>query len=394
MDESEYERLEGVGVLGSMTAGAMAGTAEHLVMYPVDSVKTRMQALICEKRVSKSIFGNVSLMIREEGALRPFRGATVVIAGAGPAHALYFTCYEQVKKLFTHKKLNRLPDWVGHGSAGAVATLFHDAIMTPAEAIKQRMQMCCSNHVRWTLCAKSMLREEGSRSFFRSYTTQLTMNVPFQVVVFMTYEQCKKILNPQEVHDPKSHLLSGAIAGATAAAITNPLDVCKTLLNTQEPQLLRQLDTPKIVGMGAAMRTIHKVAGLQGFFKGLTARILFQAPSTAICWCTYEGFKHFLSLNQNIEDKYDTLQDISGHSRAAAAPTSPEAAGSSRNSSSATNNSSSSLICNEKIEGRIWGSITDIPRPLKALEVLGNKSSTTSLKFADGGAASISTTND
>ena len=32
-----------------------------------------MQALICEKRVSKSIFGNVSLMIREEGALRPFR---------------------------------------------------------------------------------------------------------------------------------------------------------------------------------------------------------------------------------------------------------------------------------------------------------------------------------
>ena len=35
--------------------------------------------------------------------------------------------------MFSNKKLNKLPDWVGHGTAGAVATLFHDAIMTPAE---------------------------------------------------------------------------------------------------------------------------------------------------------------------------------------------------------------------------------------------------------------------
>ena len=27
--------------------------------------------------------------------------------------------------------------------------------------------------------------------------------------------------------------MSGAVAGAIAAAVTNPLDVCKTLLNTQ-----------------------------------------------------------------------------------------------------------------------------------------------------------------
>ena len=46
MDESEYERLEGVGVLGSMAAGAMAGTAEHLGMYPVDSVKVMCGSLV------------------------------------------------------------------------------------------------------------------------------------------------------------------------------------------------------------------------------------------------------------------------------------------------------------------------------------------------------------
>ena len=37
---------------------------------------------------------------------------------------------------------------------------------------------------------------------------------------------------------------------------------------------------------------------------------MFQAPSTAICWCTYEGFKHLLSLQPNLEDKYETLTDL------------------------------------------------------------------------------------
>jgi len=385
MEDNDYERLEGVGVVGSMTAGALAGTAEHLVMYPVDSVKTRMQALMCERKVARGIINNVATMVREEGVLRPLRGATVVVAGAGPAHALYFTCYEQVKQMFSYKKLNKLPDWVGHGTAGAVATLFHDAIMTPAEAVKQRMQMCCSKHLRWSACAQSMLKEEGGRAFFRSYTTQLSMNIPFQVVVFMTYERCKKILNPSDIHDPKSHLISGAIAGAAAAALTNPLDVCKTLLNTQEPQLLRELNKPKIVGMMAAMRTVNQVAGVQGFFRGVRARILFQAPSTAICWCTYEGFKHLLTLEKTLESKYETLREIKGRGAGVGPGGSSlvEDHGHHSSRGGVVGDSSSSNSKGEGGGGRLWETITDRPRPLKALEVWSEDSSPP-LKYADG----------
>jgi len=281
----------------------------------VDSVKTRMQALKCEKKLGSSIRGTFSNMMKEEGAMRPLRGATVVIAGAGPAHALYFSCYEQVKNLLL-KRTSFFPDHIGHGLAGAVATLFHDAVMTPAEAVKQRMQMCCSKHTRWSHCARQLYREEGSRAFFRAYPTQLFMNVPFQVVQFMGYEYCKKILNPNDEYDISSHLISGAFAGATAAAVTNPLDVCKTLLNTQEPQLLRELNTSRIVGMRAALSTVYKVAGISGYFKGVRARIFFQAPSTAICWCTYEAIKNFLSIQQKVansdEKQFTTLKEIVG----------------------------------------------------------------------------------
>lgn len=35
---------------------------------------------------------------RTEGVWRPMRGLNITATGAGPAHALYFACYEKLKK--------------------------------------------------------------------------------------------------------------------------------------------------------------------------------------------------------------------------------------------------------------------------------------------------------
>lgn len=84
-------------------------------------------------------------------------------------------------------------------------------------------------------------------------------------------------------------MVAGAAAGATAAAVTTPLDVCKTLLNTQEDGV------GKTKGLIAAASKVYKAAGMSGFFKGMQARVLYQMPATAICWSTYEFFKYLLS---------------------------------------------------------------------------------------------------
>lgn len=38
-----------------------------------------------------------------------------------------------------------------------------------------------------------------------------------------------KLLNRDHTYDPKSHLISGGLAGGLAAAVTNPLDCVKTV---------------------------------------------------------------------------------------------------------------------------------------------------------------------
>lgn len=41
-------------------------------------------------------------------------------------------------------------------------------------------------------------------------------------------------LNKERKYSPAVHMVAGAAAGAVASAVTTPLDVVKTLLNTQE----------------------------------------------------------------------------------------------------------------------------------------------------------------
>lgn len=83
-------------------------------------------------------------------------------------------------------------------------------------------------------CMKTVYKQEGMRAFYRSYTTQLAMNLPYQAIHFSTYEFIQNHMNNDRKYNPPVHMVAGAMAGAAAAAFTTPLDVIKTLLNTQE----------------------------------------------------------------------------------------------------------------------------------------------------------------
>ncbi|XP_065602629.1 mitoferrin-2 [Cyrtonyx montezumae] len=296
----DYEALpQGAAVSTHMLAGAVAGIMEHCVMYPIDCVKTRMQSLRPEPAARyRNVLEALWRIVRTEGVWRPMRGLNITATGAGPAHALYFACYEKLKKTLSDVIHAGGNSHVANGAAGCVATLLHDAAMNPAEVVKQRMQMYNSPYQRVTDCVRTVWRNEGAGAFYRSYTTQLTMNIPFQAIHFMTYEFLQEHLNPHRQYNPGSHVVSGACAGAVAAAATTPLDVCKTLLNTQESLALSSNISGHITGMANAFRTVYQVGGVTAYFRGVQARVIYQMPSTAIAWSVYEFFKYILTKRQ------------------------------------------------------------------------------------------------
>jgi solute carrier family 25 iron transporter 28/37 len=83
-----------------MVAGAVAGLVEHLAMFPLDTVKTRMQAVphggasIAHAMNYGTMRAAVSTVLGQEGVRGLYRGVNAMALGAGPAHAFYFATYE------------------------------------------------------------------------------------------------------------------------------------------------------------------------------------------------------------------------------------------------------------------------------------------------------------
>jgi solute carrier family 25 iron transporter 28/37 len=156
--------------------------------------------------------------------------------GAGPAHAVHFSFYEVCKKHLSRDNPNSS---IAHAVSGVCATVASDAVFTPMDMVKQRLQLGSDSVYKgvWD-CVKRVVREEGFGAFYASYRTTVLMNAPFTAVYFTIYEAAKKGLmeiSPDSVNDERwvVHATAGAAAGALAAAVTTPLDVVKTQLQCQ-----------------------------------------------------------------------------------------------------------------------------------------------------------------
>ena len=283
-----------LSVTQHMACGAVAGLTEHLVMYPVDTIKTRMQSYAgVRDYANRGVFSAARSIGMNEGLGAFWRGAGAVALSAGPAHAIYFAAYEGMKESLEKYQVPLAPS-----VAGALATVLLDGLMTPMDVVKQRMQLAtdATRYPTVLSCVKNVYSTQGASAFFAGYRATLIMNVPFTAVYMGTYDFAKRLLLSRNKNEQKfsagSHCLAGAAAGGSAAAVTNPLDVVKTRLQTQG-----EVGARRYRGLTDALSAIYVEEGFAGLMRGVRARIMFQAPAAAVCWTTYEFCKHFMKVD-------------------------------------------------------------------------------------------------
>ncbi|KAL3622742.1 hypothetical protein CASFOL_033350 [Castilleja foliolosa] len=280
-----------------MVSGSIAGSVEHMAMFPVDTLKTRMQAInySSSKTPLLTLRQSLSSIMKLEGLAGLYRGIAAMGLGAGPAHAVYFSVYESCKKfLLSSGDMNSS---VAHAASGVFATVASDAVITPMDVVKQRLQLEGSPYKGVCDCVRRIFWEEGFGAFYVSYRTTVVMNAPFTAVHFATYEAAKRGMMTRaesgggdEEETLAVHAISGAAAGALAAVVTTPLDVVKTQLQCQGVCGRDRFLSSSIVDV---IRIIKKKDGYSGLMRGWIPRMLFHAPAAAICWSTYEAIKSF-----------------------------------------------------------------------------------------------------
>ncbi|XVE76617.1 hypothetical protein DITRI_Ditri12bG0187700 [Diplodiscus trichospermus] len=284
-----------------MISGSIAGSVEHMAMFPVDTLKTRMQALGASCSVQPvGVRQALGSILKLEGPSGLYRGIAAMGLGAGPAHAVYFSVYELSKQILSRGDPNNS---MAHAASGVVATVTSDAVFTPMDMVKQRLQLKSSPYKGVADCVQRVRMEEGIGAFYASYRTTVIMNAPFTAVHFATYEAAKRGLtevSPDTANDDRLavHATAGAVAGALAAAVTTPLDVVKTQLQCQGVCGCDRFTSGSI---GNVIQTIVKKDGYRGLMRGWIPRMLFHAPAAAICWSTYEASKTFFQQLRNQE---------------------------------------------------------------------------------------------
>lgn len=115
-------------------AGSAAGVMEHLALYPVDTIKTHLQA---SGSTRLNFRRTAQILYAEEGFVRFWKGANVMASGCIPAHSAQFCMYEILKKKLDFK--NEQFNMASTMTIGAFSTFAHDLFVTPADIIKQRL---------------------------------------------------------------------------------------------------------------------------------------------------------------------------------------------------------------------------------------------------------------
>lgn len=260
----------------ALMAGAAAGTSVDISLFPLDTIKTRLQA---EHGFWKS------------GGFRGiYSGLFSAAIGSAPSAALFFVAYETSKNKFNSITNNERFKSFGHMIAASIGEVSACLIRVPVEVVKQRTQSLQSPSSIATF--KKTLTNEGIKGFYRGYYSTVIREVPFSALQFPLWEYLKSCTS-QYTRKPVTALqssLCGAISGGIAAGITTPLDVAKTRI-----MLANKGSSFANGSVGFVMKSVIQENGIKGLFAGLGPRVLWISIGGAIFLGVYEQCKISLS---------------------------------------------------------------------------------------------------
>ena len=306
--------------LYSFFLGSIAGCIGATAVYPIDLVKTRMQA-----QKHKALYDNsldcFKKILRKEGLKGLYSGLAAQLVGVAPEKAIKLTVNDLVRKIGTQEDGSITMNWeiLAGMSAGACQVIFTN----PLEIVKIRLQMQ-GNTKNLTkpgeipikhMSASQIVRQLGLRGLYKGASACLLRDVPFSAIYFPTYANLKKYMFGFDPYDNTKKqklstwqlLVSGALAGAPAAFFTTPADVIKTRL-----QVVGKKNDIKYKGILDCGASILKQEGLSAFFKGSLARVFRSSPQFGFTLASYELLQRWFPLTPPIT-RESNFKAISGY---------------------------------------------------------------------------------
>lgn len=256
----------------ALLAGGVAGASVDIALFPLDTLKTRLQS--------------AQGFVKAGGFTGVYAGLASAAAGSFPNAALFFLTYETAKPFYTQHLDGKVHDAAPQMLAGATGEAMACLVRVPTENVKQKMQARLFETTGDAL--RSIRKNQGMAGFYTGYGTTLLRDAPFSMIQFPIWEHLKLMVADYTERPvrPYESALCGSVSGAFAAGVTTPLDVVKTRL-----MLGADANGVQYKGMFNTMSRIYTTEGGKALFSGVGPRVMWIAIGGGVFFGMYETAK-------------------------------------------------------------------------------------------------------
>lgn len=291
------------GLLCNAGAGAAAGVIAATFVCPLDVIKTRLQVHGLPK-LSKScgkgsiIIGSLEQIVQKEGLRGMYRGLSPTVLALLPNWAVYFTVYDQLKKLLCSndgsKQLSVAANMAAASGAGVATTM----VTNPLWVVKTRFQtqelkVGVVPYRNTSGALRRIAHEEGIRGLYSGLLPALA-GISHVAIQFPMYEKIKISLAKKDNVTVDS-LSAGDVAIASsvskilASTMTYPHEVVRSRL--QEQGFHAQM---RYAGVRDCIKQVFRSEGVIGFYRGCATNLLRTTPAAVITFTSFEMIHRFL----------------------------------------------------------------------------------------------------
>ncbi|CUS23863.1 LAQU0S12e01728g1_1 [Lachancea quebecensis] len=280
-------------VFKDLLAGTAGGIAQVLVGQPFDTTKVRLQT----SSTPTTAVQVVKNLIQNEGLRGFYKGTLTPLVGVGACVSCQFGVNEAMKRFFRgsnsdpNKPLT-LPQYYVCGLAGGIANSF---LASPIEHVRIRLQTQTSSGTAASFKGPlDCIRKLNSNGvLMRGLTPTVVREAQGCATYFLTYEalvanEVYKGLKRSDVPAWKLCMF-GAISGVTLWLTVYPIDVVKSIMQTDNLQSPVHGRNPITVA-----KNMYAQHGWRVFFKGFGPTMLRAAPANGATFATFELAMRFL----------------------------------------------------------------------------------------------------
>jgi len=261
----------------NIIGGSLAGTAEAILTWPFENLKTQMQF----QGNNQTIRQTAANIYKTGGLISFYRGLSPVLFFNIPKVISRFYAYDYSKNYLNTRNITGNTNIIASGLfAGFVESTL---VTVPSETIKTKMIKNSK------LSIKNIIKQEGLNGLYQGYTPTLLRQSLNQASRFLFYQHYKDyIMQKNKQFSPYHSLQGGVFAGIFSVIVSTPADVLKTQMQEGKKERIIKI-----------ISHIYKNFGISGFWRGSLARMLRVAPGQGVMFFTYEGVSNFIDKFKN-----------------------------------------------------------------------------------------------